>query len=358
MEFTRPDLNGIPEEVRAYIDALEAELERVRQSSRERPRAATSVAEVEPEEMEDVEPSEPPTSIHVITATISGTAKRTPRHYYTRQRRGGMGIFDLDAPHDEPPAVITLADEHQSLLMITTLARAFRLPVSAVKAGEVRDRGASLFGRLELGEDERLAALLPVQAQGYVAMVSQRGGVRMLRHHVFGEHMKPGAPLYDVKVFGPLASACWTPGDSDLFIATRQGKAIRFSEKTIPPQGGQGIRLSDNDQAVAITSVYENSGVFLLSADGKGAIRLMEGFSANKAPGAGGKIALNTDHLITALSVDEKDDIFIISRLSKIIRFPAGHIPPKEGVVQGVICMSLRGDEPAAAAAAPLTNSY
>jgi DNA gyrase/topoisomerase IV subunit A len=84
----------------------------------------------------------------------------------------------------------------------------------------------------------------------------------------------------------------------------------------------------------------------------------MEGFSANKAPGAGGKIALNTDHLITALSVDEKDDIFIISRLSKIIRFPAGHIPPKEGVVQGVICMSLRGDEPAAAAAAPLTNSY
>jgi len=89
--------------------------------------------------------------------------------------------------------------------------------------------------------------------------------------------------------------------------------------------------------------------VFLLSSDGKGTIRLIEGFAANKSPGAGGKIAMATDHLISALATDEKTEVFIISHLSKIIRFRLEQIPAKEGVVQGVVCMSLRADQPVTA---------
>jgi DNA gyrase/topoisomerase IV subunit A len=74
----------------------------------------------------------------------------------------------------------------------------------------------------------------------------------------------------------------------------------------------------------------------------------MAGFAANKAPGSGGKIALKTDHLIGAVTVANSDDIFIISGLGKIIRFQAGEVPAKEGVVQGVNCMALRADETAA----------
>ena len=88
--------------------------------------------------------------------------------------------------------------------------------------------------------------------------------------------------------------------------------------------------------------------MFLLGADGKGTIRLMENFNPNKSPNAGGKVAMNTDHLIAASAIQEKDDIFIISRLSKIIRFRAEEVPTKDGVVQGVVCMSLRADIPVA----------
>jgi DNA gyrase subunit A len=84
--------------------------------------------------------------------------------------------------------------------------------------------------------------------------------------------------------------------------------------------------------------------VFLLGDDGKGTIRHMSGFRSNKSPGAGGKVALKADKLVAALSVKDQDDIFIISKLSKIIRFQAVEIPVKEGTVQGVICMSLRAD--------------
>lgn len=342
MELQRPNLNQVDETVRAYIEALEAEIARLqRKPPRHRPAEIDEDLEIEAIS----EPSEPPTTLNIITATCSGIAKRTPRHLYTRQRRGGMGVFDLDAPDEQPPAILAIADESDHLLVITNLARAFRMPVSAILQGEVRDRGQDINQRLNLSEGETLAAILPDKAQGYVALVSKRGNVRMLRHHVFGEYMKPGTSLYDPKAFGPLAGACRTPGDGDLFIATRHGKAIRFSEKLVPPAGGLGIRLATGDEAVAITPVYADSGVFLMGADGKGTIRQMTGFNANKAPGASGKIAINSDQLIGACTVAIDDDIFAISRLSKIIRFPASQVPPKEGVVQGVICMSLRADE-------------
>jgi DNA gyrase subunit A len=76
----------------------------------------------------------------------------------------------------------------------------------------------------------------------------------------------------------------------------------------------------------------------------------MSGFRANKSPGAGGKIAIKTDHLVGAATITDADDVFVVSRLSKVIRFPATEVPPKEGVVQGVNCMSLRADETVALA--------
>lgn len=346
MDIQRPDLQEVDPTVRAYIEALEAEIDRLRKSTTPRPVKAKDHDEDLDAEVPILEPIEPPTTYQLITATASGVAKRTPRHLYTRQRRGGMGVFDLDAPNDEPPAALAIADESDTLLLITNLARGFRLPVTAIEEGEVRSRGRTLASRIDLQEDEQLVAMLPIRAQGYVAMLTERGNVRMLRHHVFGEHMRPGAALYDYKALGPLASACWTPGDSDLFIVTRSGKGIRFSEKLVPPTGGQGIRLSGDDRAVAVASVYEDSGVFLLSADGKGTIRQMNSFTANKAPGAGGKLAINSSEVVGAVTVAEDDDLFIISRQSKIIRFPASQVPPKDGVVQGVICITLRADSP------------
>jgi DNA gyrase subunit A len=354
MKLERPDLTHVTPDVVAYIESLEAELERRHAPIKAMERHATHPApsiEEEPslENYVEIEPTEPPTTLNLITATAAGTAKRTPRHLYTRQNRSGMGIFDLDSPEDNPPGILTIADERQSVLLITQTGRAFRLPVSSIVDAPVRGRGASIIARLNWPEDERLATIVPEQAQGYLALASQSGMVRLLRHHVFGEYMKPGTALYDFRAFGSLASACWTSGEQDLFLATRQGRAIRFSEKQVPPQGTLGIRLTEKDAVVSITAVDSDSGVFLLGSDGKGTIRLMQGFAANKSPGAGGKIAMTTDELVCALSTDERQEVFIITRLSKIIRFRLKQIPTKEGVVQGVVCLSLRADVPVAA---------
>lgn len=157
--------------------------------------------------------------------------------------------------------------------------------------------------------------------------------------------MKPGTGLFDPVKFGRLVSACRTPGDGDLFIATQQGRAIRFSEKIIPPQGGPGIRIEAGDAVVSIAATDDEGAVFLTDASGKGTIRQMAGFAANKSAGGGGKYAMKTDELVSANSYKPGDEIFMISRLSKIIRFKSEEVPEKEGVVQGVNCMALRADE-------------
>jgi DNA gyrase subunit A len=196
-----------------------------------------------------------------------------------------------------------------------------------------------------LHSGERLAALVADQGGAYLALLSERGWVRRIRAAYLGEKMIPGTSFHDIKEGGPLVGACWTEGSGHLFIVTRRGDAIRFDEQQVPARGCRGMRVEPDDVAVAVVSVRPDGGVFILGADGKGTIRLMAGFAANKAPGAGGKVALKSDRVVGTAAVLPGDDLFVISGLGKIIRFTAEEVPAKEGVVQGVICMALRADE-------------
>lgn len=339
----RPDLSNLPEHVQDYIIYLEEELLRL-QGSMVEPSFAVETAEPEP--------SEPPTTVQVISISGGGLAKRTPRHLYGRQRRGGMGIFDIDLPDHDPPAHLVLADEVGHLLLITNQGRAFRLPVSAVRETAVRERGADILGQLPLRPAERLAAALPADGGSQLALVSLKGWVRLIPQVRLGNSLIPGMSFFDTANWGSVAAACWTSGSDDLLIATRLGLAIRFGERQVHKNGNLGIRLDSGDEVAAVTAVSEQSSVFLLGADGKGTLRAMDGFRANKTLGTGGKAALKTDALVTAVTVGEHDDLFLISQTSKIIRFPASDVPPKSGAVQGVNCMNLRNDRVMAAAVA------
>jgi len=340
MPIERPDLSDVSPDVLAYIESLEAALT-AQPARRARPQV---VAEPEP----DAEPElcEPPTTINLITLTAGGLLKRTPRHLYGRQRRGGMGIFDLDAPDDDPPVLLALADESANLILFTDQGRTYRLPVNRLPEMPIRAKGTALAGLLPLRPGERVAAALPEDGGEQIALVGQRGWVITVRSAFVGKSMIAGVVYYDAAKYGPLAAACWLPGNADeVFIATRQGFAIRFPAQRVPKTGCLGIRLEKNDTVAAAAATKDESSVFLLGADGKGTIRQMSGFAANKSPGGGGKVALKADKLVAAAALVTDDDVFIISRNSKIIRFQAAEVPPKEGVVQGVNCMALRGDE-------------
>jgi DNA gyrase subunit A len=350
----RPDLSKVDHAVKAYIEYLEAELNR----GQSRPRDGRMVEREEPpDHLAETLPAEPATTMGVITVSMEGMVKRTLRHLYPRQRRAGIGIFDLEFGKSDFPKHLVIADENQNMLLFTDHARAYLFPAGKISTAEVRSRGGPAFDRLPIEADEQIAAIVPGQASGYLALVSQRGMVRSLRHHLFGEYLKPGTSFYNFREFGPLAAVCWTPGNADLLIASQKGMAIRFSEKLVPPNGTLGIRLDPDDRVVGVTAVTDDSGVLLLGSDGRGAIRQMSAFHANKSAGGGGKIALKTEKLVACSKVDPTDDVFIITRLGKIIRFNAGEVPVTEGAVQGVYCITLRGDETCAIAISPTQAS-
>jgi len=335
----RPDLHGLDPVITEYILYLESEIQNLQDQ------IDAIGDESAPEVQRIVQTFEPPTPLNVITITYGGIAKRTPRHLYSKQRRGGMGVFDLDVPEEDPPAILLIADEDQNLLLFTNLGRAFRLPVAQIEQTDIRAKGKPIDGKIPFLQNEHISAVLPDQAKGALAFLSKEGYVRILRHHIFGEYMRPGTPVLDSNKFGEIISVCWTTGNDELFIASRGGKGIRFSEKIVPPQGCQGIRLESNDLPAAIASVREDSSVFLVDSEGNGTIRLMAGFAANKSAGGSGKIAMKSQEIVSAITVKESSDIFLISNLSKIIRFSANEVPQKEDPVQGVRCMDLRSDK-------------
>ena len=344
----RPDLFGIDPKVIAYIEYLEAQIKPPASSRKSEKQNAADEAEFS-SRIEDLAlPAEGPTTINILTASRQGIGKRTHRHLYNRQHRGGMGIFDLELSQEDEPVNLTSVDDSQNLLLFTNRARVYRLNLSRVEETAIRSKGETLFDRLPLEADETLVTILPEKSSGYIALVSASGRMRNLRHHLFGEHMKPGTAMYPFNDYGPLAAACWTNGDGDLLTVTRNGTGIRFSEKLIPPQGDWAIRLNGNDQVVGLTAVYEDGYVFAIGADGKGTLRSMTGFAPNKSMGGSGKQLFKNSRVIGANAVNINDDLFIISKLGKIIRFRCDEVPSSEGPVQGVICMSLRGDEVAA----------
>jgi DNA gyrase subunit A len=338
----RPDLSRVDPRVIEYIEYLEARLKPAPPQRRaERPAAEEALPRAE----EPAVPAEGPTPFNILTASNLGYAKRTHRHLYNRQHRGGMGIFDLDSPEEDQPVCLASVEDNQNLLLFTNRARVYRQNLNRIPETAIRSKGDFLFDRLPLETDERLVAILPERSAGYVALVSVTGRLRVLRHHLFGEHMKPGTAMYPVNEFGALASVCWTNGDGELLVVSRGGTGIRFNEKLIPPQGDWAIRLNGDDQVAAVTAVYPDSDVFLIGADGKGTLRAMAGFSPNKSMGGSGKQLFKNNHVVGMISVSPSDDLFIISQLGKIIRFRCDEVPVSDGVVQGVICMTLRGDE-------------
>ena len=333
----RPDLSDIRGDVIAYIESLERALAELQSTGR------ASRAE------SPLEPSEPPTTMNVISISASGLAKRTPRHLYGRQRRGGMGIFDLDSGEDDAPAFLAVADESAGLILITNQGRAMRTDVRAIAETDIRGRGESLLENFPLRDGEKLAVVIADEGGSYLIMVSERGQVRRIGSQYLGKNLQPGTMLYNTSEGGAPAAACWTSGNSELVIGTRQGKGIRFAERQVPVRGCLGLRVDPGDHVVGVAATTEEGGVFLVTDDGKGTIRLANGFSANKAPGSGGKVLMKTEALIGVMAVDEPainppNDVFVISQLGKIIRFQAAEVPAKEGVVQGVNCMNLRSD--------------
>ncbi len=354
------ELERLSPQVRAFIDALIEENARLRAELADlKARGTRSAAPGRRTRTASAPPAivtpHHPDTVMVITITARGRVKRTPLNAYPAQRRGGIGIYGIRTSEGDPVRHLVVADERATLLVLTSRARAFRIPVAELPQADIAARGNPMTDWLSLTAEERITVVLPLDesdSRSQMLIATERGWVRKLQRRYVGPSLHPGTLLYDPREGGGPVAATLSDGTADVFMATAQGQSIRFSEKVIPLRGALGIRLKPGDSVVGLCPVTDAQQVLLISRDGKGTRRLMEGFAAQGAGGQG-KIAMKTDELAVVAPIADPDEVLCISEMGKIIRFPATEVPARASAVQGVSVIELQRDRVAAAVVIP-----
>lgn len=290
-----------------------------------------------------------PDDVMVLTITRGGLAKRTPLNDYSTQRRGGVGVFDIQTTRDDLVAHLAVTRESAALLVLSSRGRAFRIAVDSLPLTEVRGRGVSLPERLLFTEDETVASVLPLDdeqdTRNTVLIATASGWLRSLHRTYTGPRLQPGTLLSDPKRGGPPGALALSNGAGDVLLVLRSGLGYRFPERLISREGVRGIQTRPDDPVVGLVSVQgDEDEVLLVTADGQGTRRQMAGFSSNKSPGGQGKVIMKSDAVAGAARINPGDEALCISGFAKIIRFAADEIPAKSGNVQGVSVLDARGD--------------
>ena len=340
----------IIEDLIAENERLRAQLEEIRLTQTARPpsSAAPGPARETPSRAPTLDTRRFSDTRMLVTASADGAVKRTELNLYYRQRRGGVGNFDLRTREGDPVQFLAVAETTDSLLVLAQSGRAYRLPVADIPQTERAARGESLPKLLGWGPEERLAAVLgfsEADQERYVILGSRTGFVKRIRGHYFGPSLEQGKVVMDPRqTGGPAAAMCLSNGKADILMVSSGGMSTRFNISTAPLQAGPGIKLSGKDMLVGIAPVFEESAVVVVTRDGLGTRRLMEGFTPNKAPGAAGKIIMKSDEVVGIAVAPDEADLVCLSGFGKLIRFTAEEIPAKTAPVQGVDVMEVRGD--------------
>ncbi|MCB0198644.1 MAG: hypothetical protein KDI03_01115 [Anaerolineae bacterium] len=343
--------------LRRYILTLEQENARLRQELHElqgaatrRERAASARESREPSSSATVPTPSYGDDVMVITVTAEGLCKRTAINDYSAQRRGGVGVFDIQTSRDDQVAHVLIGRAAAALLVLSSRGRAFRVPIETLPLTEVRGRGTSLPTRLMFTEGETIGALLALDEEEddrpNVLIATASGWLRALHRNYVGPRLQPGTLLVEPARGGPPVAAALSSGAGDVLVALRSGVAYRFSEQLIRREGVRGIQVRPDDALVGLTGIAGDSddSIFLATQEGLGTRRGEATFSANKSPGGQGKVIMKTDALVGVAAVNEQSEVFCVSGLGKIIRFAVAEAPVKAGNVQGVNIMDCRGD--------------
>ena len=289
----------------------------------------------------------------VITLTREGYIKRLPADTYTAQNRGGKGLIGMTTKEEDFVDNLLVANSHSHILLFTNMGRvhtvkAYRIPESSRTA-----KGTNVVNIIELQPEEKVTTLLSVNEftdDEYLTMVTRCGVVKRTPLSEYENHRRGGKIAISLDEGDELWFVRRTSGDEEIVIATEMGQAIRVSEQTVRPMGRtargvRGIRLSGDDYVVGVAIVDESKTLLTVTKGGYGKRTPFEAFRQMKNRGGKGvtcqKITDKTGRLASIATVDETDDVMMITSGGTMIRMPVGGIPAYSRAAGGVIVMRL-----------------
>lgn len=313
----------------------------------------TAIEEVSGEvDIEDLIPVEE----CVLTYTNIGYIKRQAAEVYNIQKRGGKGVSGMKQRDEDFVEDMFIASTHDNILFVTNKGNMYKLKCYEIPEGSKQSRGTNIVNLLQLGEGERIAAMMKTAdfaENKFFICVTKQGKIKRTPLSHFKNVRKNGLRAITLAEGDEIAAAHLTEGDSGVIIATHNGAAISFMETGIrsmgrTAQGVRAIKLREGDYVVGAAKAYDKNMTILTVTD-KGMGRRSE-LTTYRLQNRGGYGILNykvSDEKgyvcgIKALGTD--DDVILISTDGIIIRFRANDIRVMGRYATGVRVMRLGED--------------
>ena len=307
----------------------------------------------------------------VITISHLGYIKRTPLSEYKLQNRGGVGAKGSTTREEDFIEHIYVANMHSTMLFFTKNGKCFWLKVYEIPEGTKTSKGRAIQNVINIEPEDKVCAYINVKTlndedyinNNYIVLGTKQGVVKKTSLEAYSRPRVNGVNAITIKEGDELLEAMLTNGSSQILIAGRDGKCVRFNEEDCraigrTAAGVRGITLSEQDEVIGMICVdpeneeQKNNTILVVSENGFGKRSELDDYRITSRGGKGVKtlnITEKTGNLIALKSVNDDNDLMIINKSGITIRLAVSAIRVAGRATQGVKLINIReGDSIAA----------
>ena len=305
----------------------------------------------------------------VVTISHAGYIKRTPLVEYKIQNRGGVGQKGSTTRNEDFLEHMFVGTNHQYMLFFTQKGRCFWMRIFEIPEGSKTSKGRAIQNLINIEQDDKVKAFINTQDlkdteyvnSHYVVMATKKGQIKKTSLEKYSRPRINGINAITIKENDELLEAKLTNGNSEILMAVKSGKAIRFEESKTRPMGRsasgvRGIRLKDDkDEVIGMVSVNDvSTDMLVVSKNGYGKRSSLEDYRITNRGGKGVKtisITEKTGSLVAIKNVSDENDLMIINKSGIAIRMSVEKLRVMGRATQGVKLINLKGEDTIAAVA-------
>lgn len=299
----------------------------------------------------------------VITISHEGYIKRTPLTEYRKQGRGGKGSMGSQSRDKDFIEHMLIATNHNYMLFFTESGKCFWLRVFEIPEGTRTSKGRAIQNVINIPKEENIKAYIKVVnlkdqeylENNFIIMCTKKGTIKKTSLEAYSRPRANGINAININEGDQLLEACLTNGQSEVVMALRSGRAIRFNESTVRPMGrtATGVRgvtlASEKDEVVGMIAINNPEvTVLVVSENGYGKRTDIEDYRVTNRGGKGVKtinVTEKTGELVAIKDVTDNDDLMIINKSGIVIRIGVSDLRVMGRATQGVRLITLKGDD-------------
>lgn len=305
----------------------------------------------------------------MLVYTTGGYVKRTDPDEFKTQKRGGVGVIDLNTKEEDFITMSLTTNTHSDLLFFTDKGKAYQMKMYEVPEGKRATRGKSIMNYLQVSVDEKVTSILPMPKELKnstlsLAMITRNGTIKKSSAENFKDVRRSGLISIKLDEGDVLLSALFVEKGDDIILTSVEGQSIRFSEDDVREMGRQaggvrGMKLDKGDHIVSCDVIKKDlakkAKLLVATENGYGKMTKLDEYKTQGRGGSGIKtvsVTPKTGKLIVAkVIVDEESEMLAISKNSQVIKTEIKTIPTLGRATQGVRIMKLRDGDSVASLA-------